>query len=142
MDYFLYTDGGARGNPGIAGAGAVIYDSAGKVLAESKKPLGETTNNEAEYMGLLLGLGLLKKKLGKAKVKQAKIEVRMDSELVVKQLNGEYQVVDPGLAKLFMKVWNTRVSEIPGLTFSHVRRAKNKRADQLVNQAIDESSLI
>ncbi|OHA56832.1 MAG: hypothetical protein A2114_02015 [Candidatus Vogelbacteria bacterium GWA1_51_14] len=138
--YILNTDGGARGNPGPAGAGAVLADGQGNKLAEASKPLGVMPNNEAEYHALLLGLDLAKKTIGKEKVKGVAIEARLDSELVVRQLNGQYQIKEERLQKLFMQIWNARVETFKQLTFTHIPREQNRRADELANQAMDEGS--
>lgn len=137
--YILNTDGGSRGNPGVAGAGAVLSDNKGNKLKEASKPLGVMPNNEAEYHGLLLGLELAKKTIGKEKVKTVEIEARLDSELVVRQLNGQYQIKEERLQKLFMQIHNARVETFRHLTFTHIPRAQNKRADELANQAMDEA---
>jgi ribonuclease HI len=129
----IYTDGGARGNPGPAGAGAVIYDNE-TVLAELKKYLGEATNNVAEYEALILALTEAKKR----ELSSNSIEVRMDSELIVKQMNGEYRVKDRNLKVLYGKV-RELLSEFSSVEFVHVMREDNKEADALVNEAIDEA---
>ncbi|MEK7504779.1 MAG: reverse transcriptase-like protein, partial [Patescibacteria group bacterium] len=128
----LYTDGGSRGNPGIAGAGAVITDEAGKVIKEASKPLGITTNNEAEYQGVILGLETTKKHFGpsmgrasKEKIRDLDITLKLDSELVAKQLRGEYQIKEDNLGKLFLKIWNARVADFPKLTITHIPREQN-----------------
>jgi len=131
-----YTDGGARGNPGPAGIGVQILDEKGKVQKEVKEFIGNSTNNFAEYQAVATALNTLKKMHGK-KTKEMSVELRMDSELVKKQLNGEYQIKEPGLVPLFIEIHNLRVSNFPKLTFTHVRREKNKEADRLVNEAID-----
>ena len=95
-------------------------------------------NSEAEYHGLLLGLDLAKKTLGKDKIKNLALEVKLDSELVVSQLNGKYQIKEERLQKLFMKVWNVRVATFKNLTFTHIPREENYRADILANLAMDE----
>ncbi len=136
----LFTDGGARGNPGPAGAGAVIQNPAGAILQEARQALGEMTNNEAEYRALLLGLETIKKLVGKEKTKSTEIEARLDSELIVKQLRGEYQIKEENLQPLFIKVWNLRVAYFPKLTFKHIPRAENHRADELANLAMDEAA--
>ena len=138
MKYILHTDGGSRGNPGPAGAGAVLTDEKGKTLKEASQALGVMPNNEAEYHGLLLGLDLAKKTLGKEKIKNLNIEVQLDSELVVSQLNGEYQIKEERLQKLFMTVWNARVATFKNIKFTHVPRSQNRRADELANLAMDE----
>lgn len=135
--FIIYTDGGARGNPGLAGAGAIITDAAGRELKKAHKHLGAMTNNEAEYEAVILGLDVLKRLKGAAAVKQAEVEVRLDSELVARQLSGQYQIKEKNLQPLFMKIWNKRVVHFPHLTFVHIPREKNRRADRLANQAMD-----
>ncbi len=137
MKYIVHTDGGARGNPGPAGIGFVICDEHAKVLKKAGAYIGEATNNVAEYEALIRALTELKKVIPKEKRKNAQIEVRMDSELIVKQLNGEYQIKEEPLQLLFVKVWNLRVSEFPHITFTHVRREQNADADALYNEALD-----
>jgi len=139
VDFIVYTDGGARGNPGPAGIGFVITDESGKVLKKAGKYIGEATNNIAEYEALVTALAELKKVVPKEKRKTANIEVRMDSELLVRQLSGEYQIKEEPLQLKFMKVWNLRVSEFPNMSFVHVRREHNSDADALVNQALDSN---
>lgn len=124
----IHTDGGARGNPGPAGIGAVI--KLGDKIHHHKKYIGEATNNQAEYQALILGLEKAKD-LG---VKE--VDCLLDSELVVKQLNREYRVKDKELALLFVKVWNL-AQQFEKITFKHIFREANKEADKLVNEAID-----
>jgi ribonuclease HI len=131
-----YTDGGARGNPGPAGIGVYVIDEAGQVLAEVGQKIGNSTNNYAEYHAVMVGLETLKQLLGKA-TKTTNIEMRLDSELVKKQLNAEYQIKEPGLVPLFVAIHNLRVANFPHLTLTHVPRAQNKEADRLVNEALD-----
>jgi ribonuclease HI len=130
MKVIIYTDGGSRGNPGPSALGVYITDAHGKVLKEHKRYLGETTNNQAEYRAIIDGLEQAKE-LGAVEV-----EMRMDSELAVKQLNREYRVKDPGLAQLYLRVSNL-MTDFSKVTFHHVRREYNKEADRLVNEAID-----
>jgi len=136
----LHTDGGARGNPGPAGAGAVVRDATGKTIKEGAKYLGHQTNNYAEYMAVVMGLEMIAKHFGKQQCKVLDVSVFMDSELVCKQLNGEYQIKEPTLFPLFIQVHNLHVSTFPHLSFTHVPRAQNKRADQLANEAMDQAS--
>lgn len=131
-----YTDGGARGNPGPAGAGAVIVRADGKVLSEVSQFLGNATNNFAEYAAVLLVLKTLKKQFG-AKTKSMAFEIKLDSELIQRQLAHVYQVKEPGLVPQFMEIHNMRVKDFPHLTFTHVPRAQNKDADRLANVAMD-----
>lgn len=132
MKLTIHADGGARGNPGPAGIGAVITDEKGKVVKEVSEYIGAATNNQAEYQALIRGLEAAKK-LGAIEV-----SVMMDSELIIKQLKQEYRVRDKDLASLFVKAWNL-LHGFRKYTVRHVRRDKNKRADELVNQAIDDN---
>lgn len=133
-----YTDGGSRGNPGPAAIGVYITDEAGTVVKEVKETIGNSTNNFAEYHGVYRGLQTMKELYGK-KTKDMEFEIRMDSELVKKQLNHEYQIKEPGLVPLFIEIHNLRVANFPNLTLTHVKRELNKEADRLVNEALDES---
>ena len=132
----IFTDGGARGNPGPAAIGIYAVDAAGSVLLEHSEIIGNSTNNIAEYAAVATGLQLLKQKVGKA-VKEKTVELKLDSELVKKQLNGEYQIKDAGLVPYFIEIHNLRVAHFPNLTLTHVPRAENKEADRLVNEALD-----
>lgn len=134
----MYTDGGSRGNPGLAGAGAFVCNEKGELVRKAHLFLGTVTNNEAEYQAVILGLETLKKVFGKDKVKDLPIEIRMDSELICKQLRGEYQVKEEKLVPLFMKIWNARVADFHHLSFVHIPREQNAEADKLANQAMDE----
>lgn len=129
MKLTIFTDGGARGNPGPAGIGVVIK-SDGKTIKEYGRYIGETTNNQAEYQALVSALQSAKELGG------TEIELFMDSELIVKQLKGEYRVRDADLAPLFLKVHNLRAG-FKKFFVAHIRREKNKEADKMVNEAID-----
>lgn len=134
----VYTDGGARGNPGPAGIGVQVMDEKGTVLKEVSEFIGNSTNNFAEYHAVVVALNTLKKLYSK-KTKEMSFELRMDSELVKKQLNSEYQIKDPGLVPMFIEIHNLRVSSFPYLTIKHVRREQNKEADRLANEAMDQA---
>ena len=134
----LYTDGGSRGNPGIAGAGVAVVGGNGQILKTASKPLGTMTNNEAEYHAVIFGLETLKKLFGKEKTKELQVEIRLDSELVCRQLSGIYQTKEEHLWPLFMKIWNARVSEFPHLSFTHIPREDNAIADKMANEAMDQ----
>ena len=134
-----YTDGGARGNPGPAGAGVYVTDAEENVIGETSEFLGNATNNYAEYAAVILALVVLKKKFGK-KIKDMEVEVRMDSKLVVKQLMHVYQVKEPSLVPQFMEIHNMRVKDFPHVTFVHIPREKNKEADRLANEAMNRGS--
>ncbi|MEK7187724.1 MAG: ribonuclease HI family protein [Patescibacteria group bacterium] len=126
----IYTDGGSRGNPGPAALGAVV---GGKEYGEY---LGVMTNNQAEYLALVFALKKAKQLLGKTKAKQTEVEVRMDSELIVKQMNAIYKIEDEKLQLYFMEIWNLRL-DFKKVTFKHIPRELNKVADKMVNQALD-----
>lgn len=128
----LYTDGAARGNPGPAGAGALLCDSGGRVIAELCEYLGEATNNVAEYRALLLGL----KKA--AELGGGEIEVLADSELMVRQLSGRYRVKNEGLKPLFQQAVRL-LKEFEKYSIRHIDREQNYEADRLANRAIDEN---
>ena len=133
----IFSDGGARGNPGHGGYGFVILD--GKTnLYKGKKYLGTTTNNQAEYQGILNALKYVKEKIA-SKDKQIQIICNLDSKLIVEQLNGNYKVKNEGLKPLY---WEIRelIIELGGkIMFKHIAREYNKQADLLVNEAIDEA---
>ena len=132
-DVVIYTDGGARNNPGPAGAGVVIQHGSKKI--EVKKFLGDRTNNWAEYEGVALALAEAKKRGLASK----SIEVRLDSQLVAEQLSGNYQVKEETLWPQYMKVHNLIVAHFSDIRFVHIPREKNSEADRLVNEAIDEA---
>lgn len=127
---FLATDGAARGNPGPAGIGVCIRDAKGEVVAEIAEYLGETTNNQAEYRALLAGLERA------IALNASEIEVRADSELMVRQINGQYKVKHPDLKPLFEQA-KALLTKFSKSTVCHVRREENRDADALANQAID-----
>jgi len=126
----LYTDGGARGNPGPAAIGAVLTDEKGKVVKEVAKYIGKTTNNVAEYKALIEGLHLAIQK------NADDLTCYLDSLLVVKQLNGEYKVKNVFLRELWnnIKILETKFKKI---SYNHVTRDKNTLADSLVNEVLD-----
>jgi len=134
FEYRTYSDGGARGNPGPAGIGAVIKkinDGQESTEKELKEYIGEATNNQAEYRAVIMAIEYL------VEIGAKRVECVLDSELVVRQLKQEYKVKDSELAKLFLKVWNL-MTKLEKVEFRHVRREYNKEADRLVNEAIDE----
>jgi ribonuclease HI len=131
-----YTDGGARGNPGPAAIGVQILNADGAVLKEVSECVGNATNNFAEYQAVAVALETIQKMFGK-KTKEMMVEICLDSELVKKQLNGEYQIKEPGLVPLFILIHNYRVASFPHLVLTHVPREKNNEADRLVNAALD-----
>ena len=126
-----YTDGGARGNPGPSGIGVVLQNKTGETIGEWSEFLGIATNNQAEYKALLLAL---KQAVALGVVE---LDCRLDSELVVKQLKGEYKVKHPDLKPLFEQA-KSLISQIKNVSFKHIPRELNKQADQLANQAMDQ----
>jgi ribonuclease HI len=135
MNFVLYADGGSRGNPGPSGCGALVRDEEGKVVVEISEFLGVATNNIAEYTGLLRALEELAKLLGPA-ASGATVEVRMDSQLAVHQMNGQYKIKHPNLVPLAAKV-KEQARAFKSVSFAHVYREDNKDADRLANNAMD-----
>ena len=125
-------DGGSRGNPGPAGYGVRIQQEDGTVI-DLKQSLGMATNNVAEYNGLLAALRWA------VQHGHRKVHIRADSELLVKQMKGEYRVKNPGLQPLYEEARSV-ARQIGHVTFEHVRREFNKEADRLANEAMDEAA--
>lgn len=130
MKYIVHTDGAARGNPGPAAIGVVVQDESGRVIYEASRCLGVNTNNEAEYMALIAALEYLKE----SGIREA--DFRLDSELVVRQLEGRYRVREPRLQQLFARA-TMLLNAVPKHSFRHVKRKENARADELANEALD-----
>lgn len=126
----IHTDGGARGNPGPAGIGVVFFGQDRKIIREFKAYIGEATNNVAEYKALVLAL----EQAHKFGFKD--LQVNMDSELIVRQMQGVYKIKEPALQVLAKQVL-ALTNHFNKISYRHVAREKNKEADRLVNQAID-----
>ncbi len=126
----IYADGAARGNPGPAGIGVVIEDERGRVLKELSQFVGRKTNNQAEYMALIQGLEAA------AEYQANAVQVRLDSELLVHQLRGEYKVKSPLLKPLRNKVQKL-LAKYKVVGIEHIERQYNRAADRLANRAID-----
>lgn len=131
-EWLLMVDGAARGNPGEAGCGAAILDEHGTVVRELSRYLGRATNNVAEYQGLLMGLEAL------LRLDRKKIRVQSDSQLLVRQLNGEYRVKDEKLKALYEKAVRL-LREFECYRIIYVPRESNKLADRLANKGIDDA---
>jgi ribonuclease HI len=129
----VHVDGGARGNPGPAAAAAVVHDADGRRLAEAGEALGVATNNVAEYRGLLLGLRLAREQGA------TQVEVVNDSELVAKQVNGEYKVKHPDMKPLHAEAVQA-LAAFERWVVRSVPRAQNAEADALVNRALDDAA--
>lgn len=130
MRLTTHTDGGARGNPGPAAAGIVVKNESGQTLAAYGEYLGKQTNNFAEYSALISALKKAQE-LGATEV-----DCVLDSELIVKQMRGEYRVKEPTLQKLFVQVYNL-ASQFKKVTYRHTLRHNNKEADAEVNKILD-----
>lgn len=132
-EWVLFLDGGSRGNPGPGASGAVLYHN-GEMIKRTGKYFPRCTNNYAEYQSVVLGLNAAKK-LG-----ATYLECYMDSQLVVRQMNGQYRIKHPELKKIF---WDIQASleEFTRVTFHHVPRAQNKEADRVVNEILDSHTL-
>ncbi|HVC19544.1 MAG TPA: ribonuclease HI family protein [Vicinamibacterales bacterium] len=129
----IYIDGGSRGNPGPAAFGVRIEDGDGALVAELRESLGIATNNVAEYRGLLAALTWA------VSHGHRQVRVRSDSELLVKQMRGEYRVKNAGLQPLHQQA-RSLVARLERVTFEHVPRSRNKEADRLANLAMDEAA--
>ena len=126
----IFTDGGARGNPGPAAIGILIGDKG------YREYIGETTNNVAEYKAVIFALRKVIQISGKDRAEESILEINVDSELLYKQMRGEYKVKDAGLQPLFLEIWNLK-QDFKEVNFNLVPREKNTKADKLVNEELD-----
>jgi ribonuclease HI len=137
-DLIIHTDGGSRGNPGLAGVGVVVYDQAGEVIYETDQFLGTKTNNEAEYEGFLTSLNWLLPYSSDHQIDR--VIWKLDSKLVVEQLNKNWKIKEPRMRKLAEQIWQ-QLSSLPcSYVIQHIRREDNAAADALANQAMDAGS--
>ena len=133
----IYTDGGSRGNPGPAGAGVVFCNEENKIFKKYSYYLGDNiTNNEAEYLAVIFALKNFKKFFGTKIAKVSTIYLKSDSQLLIKQMKGEYKVKKKEIQKLFLEVWNLK-TEFQAVKFRFIKREKNREADALVNEVLD-----
>ena len=136
--FTIHTDGGSRGNPGSAAIGVVIEgETIGK--KEYGESIGIATNNEAEYKAVILALKKLKHLIGSEKANDSRVEIHVDSELLERQLNGEYKVKDKNIQGLFLEVWNLK-TDFGEVVFKHIFREKNIEADRIANQILDKET--
>jgi len=126
----IFADGASRGNPGPAAIGATIKDKRGKLITSISQCIGKATNNQAEYRAIIAALEEA------TKLGARQIDIKMDSELVVKQINGEYRVKKATLKPLYQQVKQLQ-GQFKGCTLTHVLRQQNKEADKLANKALD-----
>jgi len=131
----IATDGGSRGNPGPAGIGAVLYNTEGERIAEVSRYIGETTNNVAEYLAVIYGLHEA------SRMKASQIKLRVDSQLVARQLKGSYRVKDKNI-RIFFDLALTLLKCFDKIEIEEVPREENAEADLLVNQALDHKTLL
>ncbi|GIW63431.1 MAG: hypothetical protein KatS3mg091_233 [Patescibacteria group bacterium] len=140
MKLKVFTDGGARGNPGPAAVGFLIYENSNnqdKLLVKASKYIGKSTNNKAEYTALLSALRWILDNLGKKSIFE--IEFFLDSQLVCHQLNGLYKIKDKQLENLVAKIRFLEKQLNTNIRYTHIPRIQNKDADLLVNQALDSA---
>ena len=133
----IFTDGGSRGNPGPSAIGVAICNEKNEIIKEYNQYLGDNfTNNEAEYQAVIFALKKIKLLFGKKTAQNLDIEINSDSELLVKQLNSEYKILEPKIQKLFLIIWNLKI-DFTKIMFKQIPREENKEADKLVNDALD-----
>ncbi len=135
MKLTIYSDGGARGNPGPAATGVVIKDETGKTLDSFGQYLGKQTNNFAEYSALIAGLKRAYELGGK------EIECILDSELITNQMKGLYKIKEPTLQKLFVQAYNA-TTKFKKIFYRHTSRDNNKEADRIVNDTLDNQTAL
>ncbi len=133
-----YTDGGARGNPGPAAIGVVILRGK-QVIGKYAENIGERTNNEAEYEAVIFAFQKIKHLFGKQKTRDLDIEVRVDSELVCRQLSGKYKITEERFFPLFIKIWNLKM-DFGNISFAEIPREENAEADRLLNEELDRKT--
>lgn len=133
-----YTDGGARGNPGPAAIGVVLMRG-NRTIGKYAESIGERTNNEAEYEAVILALQKIKHLFGKQKTRDLGVEIRMDSELVARQLSGKYKITEERFFPLFMKIWNLKM-DFGNISFVEITREENRETDRLLNEELDSAT--
>ena len=136
----IFTDGGAKDNPGPAAIGVVVYKD-GEKVKEYSEYIGEATNNEAEYKALIYALKKVKSLYGKDKIKNVKLKANTDSELMAEQLNGNYKVKDEKIQPLFLKAWNLKLN-FGQFEIESVPREKNEEANELVKKSLSQQKLL
>lgn len=136
MKFIVHTDGGSRSNPGPAAIGVVISNEKGQVLKKFGEYLGAATNNEAEYKAAIAALKKIKSLWGKENAKKSEVALFADSELLVRQMKGQYKIENAKIQPLFLELWNLTI-DFKSVKFSAISRERNKEADRLVNEALD-----
>ena len=138
MEFEIFTDGGARGNPGISGCGVSILDTQGKEIGKISKFIGSATNNEAEYRAVIFACDWLKEQNLSS---ETKLKFKLDSLLVVQQLSKNWKIKEPRLMVFANEIWDKLLALPHSATFSHIPRSQNARADQLANEAMDQGTI-
>lgn len=136
---FINTDGGSRGNPGPAAIGMVFFAADGKEIHHYKKCIGKATNNEAEYQAIIQALDILirSKWFAENNIAEKEVICRLDSQLVVEQINGNYKIKQDHIKLLIAQLRQMIAQMHLNISFVHIPREENKLADKLVNQALD-----
>lgn len=132
----IYTDGGSRGNPGPAAVGFVFCNENKEIFKKYSDYLGQGTNNEAEYQAVIFALKKFKALFGRKLAENSDIEIKSDSELMVKQLSGKYKILEPKIQELFLALWNLKL-DFKKIRFTLISRERNKEADAMVNEELD-----
>ena len=125
----IFTDGASRGNPGPAAIGAIIKDTGGNLITSISQPIGRATNNQAEYRAIITALEQA------INLGVSQVEIRSDSELVTRQINGQYRVKTASLRPLYLKVKQLQ-GQLKGFAITHIPRQQNREADRLANMAL------
>jgi len=132
----IFTDGGAKKNPGPAAIGFLFCNEKKEIFKTFSQKIGERTNNEAEYLAAISALKKFKALFGKKLAKKTEIEIRSDSELLVNQMEGKYKILEEKLKPLFLELWNLRL-DFKKVKFKLISRKKNKEADKLVKKLLN-----
>ncbi|TRZ82386.1 reverse transcriptase-like protein [bacterium] len=131
----VYTDGGSRGNPGPSAIGIVFKNEEGETIWEQNKDIGRATNNEAEYSALIYAMKHINR------YHPEKVCFYSDSELMIRQMKGEYKIKNSGIQKLFLEAWNRKIDMKSKIEFIQIPREQNKEADALLNKILDQEKL-
>ncbi len=135
-----YIDGGSRGNPGPAAIGVVFCNEKKQCFKKYSEYLGDNlTNNEAEYRAVIFTLQKFKAVFGKKLTQNTEIELKSDSELLIRQLNGKYKILDTKIQSFFITIWNLKI-DFKKVKFTFIPRQRNEEADRLVNEALDNTN--
>lgn len=132
----IYTTGVSQGNPGPSAIGIYLCDANDQTVCEVAEPIGNATDTFAVYQAVMRGLQVAKEQFGEKTV-ELHFELKLDSEIVMKQLTSALEINEPGLVPYFIVIHNLRISSFPNLTVAHISQALNKKAIELVNEALD-----